>query len=170
MTGEKHPYVQLAHRTILEFVRAGKRPAPPRELVSAGQAGVFVSLKTGGRLRGCIGTINPVHENLAEEIIENAVSAATRDPRFAPVSPEELDSLDVSVDVLTPPEPVADRSDLDAARFGVIVKSRGLTGVLLPDLAGVDTVDEQLDIARKKAGIGPDENFEIYRFEVKRFR
>lgn len=170
MTGEEHPYAKLARRTIQEFVGSGKKPLPPRDMRSAGPAGVFVSLKKDGRLRGCIGTINPVHEDLAEEIIENAVSAATRDPRFSPVSADELDDLDISVDVLTPPEPVADRSELDPARFGIIVKSRGLSGVLLPDLDGVDSVEEQIEIARQKAGIDSEEKFDIYRFEVKRYR
>ena len=133
------------------------------------RAGVFVSLRKEGRLRGCIGTIGPVRGNIAEEIRENAVSAATRDPRFSPVRQEELAALEISVDVLGEPEKIRSRDQLDVKRYGVIV-SKGLRrGLLLPNLEGVDTVDEQLSIALQKAGLSPRErDFEMERFEVVR--
>ena len=133
------------------------------------KAGAFVSLKKDGQLRGCIGTFLPVTENLAQEIWRNAVSAAAEDPRFTPVRPEELGDLVYSVDVLTAPEPAASEADLDAKRYGVIVAAPdGRRGLLLPDLAGVNDVTEQVAIARKKGGIGPNEPVQLYRFEVVR--
>jgi AmmeMemoRadiSam system protein A len=135
------------------------------------KAGVFVSIhKKNGDLRGCIGTFEPQQKNVAKEVIANAVSAATRDPRFEPVSPEELDNLEYSVDVLTPPEPIKDESQLDPKKYGVIVEAGWRRGLLLPDLEGVDTVDYQIDISRQKAGIGPNEPVKLYRFEVKRYK
>jgi uncharacterized protein (TIGR00296 family) len=106
---------------------------------------------------------------VAQEVIRNAISAATRDPRFPPVRPEELDHLDVKVDVLTEPEPVQSTDQLDPKRYGVIVQCGWRRGLLLPDLEGVDTVEYQVDIARRKAGIGPQEPVQLYRFEVKRY-
>ncbi|MEQ8175857.1 MAG: AmmeMemoRadiSam system protein A [Syntrophomonadaceae bacterium] len=132
------------------------------------QAGAFVSLKKNGQLRGCIGTIQPVYDNLAEEIAANAVSAGTRDPRFMPVSPTEMDSLSCSVDVLGAAEP-CQRQDLNPKRYGVIVTSGQRRGLLLPDLEGVDTVEQQLAIALQKAGIKANEPYAIERFEVKRY-
>ncbi len=170
MTTPRHPLVELAQRTIEEFVRSGRKPRAPEGYRGGPPSGVFVSLKKSGKLRGCIGTITPATENLAQEVIENAISAAVRDSRFPPVSDEELDDLEVTVDVLTEPEPVQDESSLDEKRYGIIVKSGGKRGVLLPDLSGVDSVEKQLEIVRRKAGIGNEENFEIYRFEVKRYR
>jgi len=133
------------------------------------QAGAFVSLKKNGQLRGCIGTIQPVYENLAEEIAANAISAGTRDPRFMPVSQSEMDSLSYSVDILGEAEPCR-RQDLDPKRYGVIVTSGQRRGLLLPDLEGVDTVEQQLTIALQKAGIKANEPYAIERFEVKRYR
>jgi AmmeMemoRadiSam system protein A len=134
------------------------------------RAGTFVSLHKDGRLRGCIGTIQPVRSCVAEEIADNAISAATRDPRFSPVRPEELDSLEISVDVLSEPESISSKSELDVKRYGVIVTSGHRRGLLLPDLDGVDTVDEQLAIAKKKAGIREGEPCSLQRFEVVRHR
>jgi AmmeMemoRadiSam system protein A len=134
-----------------------------------GRAGVFVSLKKNGQLRGCIGTFEPCQENIASEIIHNAVAAGVNDPRFWPVELDEIPELDFSVDVLTPPEPVRSRDELDPKRYGVIVNNGRRTGLLLPDLDGVDTVDEQLSIACQKAGIAPDEPIHIFRFEVNRY-
>ena len=167
-----HPLVQLAKDTVESYVKEGKVPQPPRELAPEmnERAGVFVSLKIGGMLRGCIGTFEPTRPNVAEEIIANAVSSATRDPRFLPVGPEELSQLEYSVDVLTEPEPVESEADLDPKRYGVIVESGWLKGLLLPDLEGVDTVEQQLEITRAKAGISPDEPVNLYRFEVRRYR
>jgi AmmeMemoRadiSam system protein A len=136
-----------------------------------GRAGVFVSLKKGGELRGCIGTIFPVTGSTGEEVIENAVSAATRDPRFPPVTESELPDIQYSVDVLSEPEDVADTGQLDPIRYGVIVSDGLRRGLLLPDLEGVDTVEEQIRIASMKAGLAPgDPNVSIQRFEVKRYR
>lgn len=166
------PHVSLARAAIERWVRERKVLDPgPRERLPEelrGRAGAFVSLKKGGELRGCIGTFQPTRDNLAEEIVSNAISAATRDPRFHPVRPEELPELEVSVDVLSEPEPVDDVSQLDPRRYGVIVQSGSRLGLLLPDLEGVDTVEQQLDIARRKAGIGPHEPIHIYRFTVER--
>ncbi len=134
------------------------------------RAGVFVSLKVGGMLRGCIGTYEPAKANVAEEVITNAISSATRDPRFPPVTPGELADLDYSVDVLTTPEPVEGEAELDPKRYGLIVESGGRKGLLLPDLEGVDSVARQIEICRSKAGIMPHQPVQLYRFEVKRYR
>lgn len=163
-------YVELARRAIEEYVRHRRRIAPPEELVKEGRrAGAFVSIKKHGMLRGCIGTFLPTEPNLAEEIITNAISSATRDYRFPPITPQELGELEYSVDILTPPEP-ATIEELDPKRYGILVESGGRRGLLLPDLEGVETVEEQLEIARRKAGIGPDEPIKIYRFEVERHK
>ena len=130
------------------------------------RAGVFVSIHKEGRLRGCIGTILPVRECIAEEIIDNAISAASRDPRFDPIRPEELDKLEINVDVLSEPEKIESRAELDVKRYGVIVSCGSRRGLLLPDLDGVDTVDEQVSIAMKKGGISPRERITLERFEV----
>ena len=132
------------------------------------RAGTFVSLHVDGNLRGCIGTIGPVRGSVAEEIIENAVSAATRDPRFEPVTPAELHYLEYSVDVLGPTEHIDSRDQLDVKRYGVIVTRGGRRGLLLPNLDGVNDVDEQIDIAKRKAGIAAGEEVELERFEVVR--
>ncbi|MBI4824896.1 MAG: AmmeMemoRadiSam system protein A [Nitrospirae bacterium] len=167
-----HPLVKLAKETIAKYVIDREIIAPPVEppLEMKDKAGVFVSLKMHGELRGCIGTFSPTTENVAKEIIQNAISAATQDPRFPPVDPSELDEIVYSVDVLSAPEIVKNRKDLDAKRYGVIVKRGNRRGLLLPDLEGVDTVEEQLDIACRKAGISKGEEIEIYRFEVKRYK
>ena len=163
-------YVRLARHAIETIVRTGKPAERPQGLPSemAERAGVFVSLKKNGELRGCIGTFEPTAKNIAEEILQNAVSAALRDPRFPPVREEELDALVCSVDVLTEPELVGGVDDLDVKRYGVIVESRGRKGLLLPDLAGVNTVEEQLHIARQKGGIPEDASVRIWRFMVER--
>ena len=121
-----------------------------------------------GQLRGCIGTIAPTQSSLAREIVENAVSACSRDPRFDPVRPEELKWLEISVDVLGEPENIVSEKELDVKHYGVIVSSGSRRGLLLPDLDGVDTPGQQVDIARRKAGIGPKENIKLQRFEVVR--
>ena len=163
-------YVRLARHAIETIVTPGKLPERPADLPSemAERAGVFVSLKKDGELRGCIGTFAPTAKNIAEEILQNAVSAALRDPRFPPVKKEELDALVYSVDVLTEPELVAGADALDVKKYGVIVEYRARKGLLLPDLAGVDTVEEQLRIARQKGGIPEDAAIRIWRFEVTR--
>jgi AmmeMemoRadiSam system protein A len=131
---------------------------------------VFVSIHKLGGLRGCIGTFEPREDNVAEEIIANAVSSASRDPRFPPIAPEELKDLDYSVDVLTAPEPVKSQDQLDPKKYGCIVECGYRRGLLLPDLEGVDTADYQVSICRQKAGIAPDEPVNLYRFQVKRYK
>lgn len=167
-----HGLVDLARKSVEEFVRKRKviplpEPLPPE---MAEKAGVFVCLKKDGQLRGCIGTFQPCCDNIALETVRNAVSAATQDPRFPSVSEDELSSLSYSVDVLSAPEKVHDKSELDPRKFGVIVTAGQRRGLLLPDLEGVDSVEEQLRIARMKAGISPHEDVEIFRFSVKRYR
>ncbi len=171
MNAESMP-VRIA-KASLRFLMDHGRTLPefgeplPEELQKP--AGVFVSLKKQGQLRGCIGTILPMQANAAAEIIRNAVSAATADPRFPRVQPVELEQLEVSVDILGEPERIDSISKLDPRRYGVIVRRGGRSGVLLPDLEGVNTVEEQVSIACNKAGIKPDEPIEMYRFEVVRY-
>ena len=163
-------YVRLARHAIETIVHTGKNAELPQGLPPemSERAGVFVSLKKDGELRGCIGTFEPTTKNIAEEILQNAASAALRDPRFPPVKKEELDALVYSVDVLTEPELVAGADALDVKKYGVIVEYRARKGLLLPDLAGVDTVEEQLRIARQKGGIPEDAPIRIWRFTVER--
>jgi AmmeMemoRadiSam system protein A len=166
-----HRLVQLAKRTVERYVKEGK-VIKTEELTPEmrERAGVFVSIHKGGELRGCIGTFEPQRANVAEEVIANAISSATRDPRFFPITPDELEDLDYSVDVLTTPEPVKSQDQLDAKRYGVIVEAGWRKGLLLPDLEGVDSVDYQIDICRQKAGIAADEPVKLYRFEVRRYK
>jgi len=165
-----HRLVELAKQSIEEYVRRGKRLLPPRDLSPelSHRAGVFVSIKKHGSLRGCIGTFEPCANSVAEEVIRNAVAAATQDPRFRAVTIDELDDLEYSVDVLTPPEKISHISDLNPKKYGVIVVQGMKRGLLLPDLEGVGTVEEQLRIAKAKAGIWTDEDLEIFRFTVDR--
>lgn len=170
-----HPFVALAFEAVQAFVRDRRIIAPPPDLferypLAADRAGAFVCLKAYEQLRGCIGTTEPTQENLAAEIIANAIAAASRDPRFTPVRPEELDDLQITVDVLSPPEPVTDESQLDHRRYGLIVRAGLRRGVLLPDIEPINSVQEQIAIARLKAGIGPNEPADLFRFEVTRFR
>lgn len=168
---EEHPLVQLARRTIVHYVQQGLTIEPPQDLAEEmkPRAGVFVSLHRRGDLRGCIGTIEPQQANVAQEIITNAVSAATHDPRFPPLAPEELDDLEISVDVLTEPEPISSPDELDPKAYGVIVQSGARRGLLLPDLEGVDTAEQQIDIALRKAWITRGEPYSLYRFRVIRY-
>ena len=166
-----HPIVKLAKKTVESYIREGKK-LKPRKLTPEmkERAGVFVSLHKHGQLRGCIGTFEPKEKNVAEEIVANAISSSTRDPRFPPVTASELDDLEYSVDILTKPEPVADISQLDHRKYGVIVESGGKKGLLLPDLEGVDSVEEQIAICQLKAGISAGEPVKLYRFQVRRFK
>ncbi|MFN3396356.1 MAG: AmmeMemoRadiSam system protein A [Thermodesulfovibrionales bacterium] len=166
-----HPVVELAKKAVEEYVK-NKRIIPVPETLTQEmkeRAGVFVSIKKQGQLRGCIGTFMPSCRNVAEEIIRNAICSATEDPRFPPVQEDELESLSYSVDILSTPEKVKDLKELDPKRYGVIVASGGRRGLLLPNLEGVDTVEEQLRIARLKAGIFEGEKIDIFRFEVRRY-
>ncbi|MCF7890896.1 AmmeMemoRadiSam system protein A [Candidatus Bipolaricaulota bacterium] len=164
-------YVKLAKKAVQKAV-TGKEPEGIQKLkesLTDEPRGAFVTLKrTGGDLRGCIGTYTPVTESLGEEIMRNASSAALEDPRFPPVKPDELGELTISVDVLSQPE-VCDREELDPDKYGIIVEKGKRSGLLLPDLEGIDSVEEQLKVTKNKAGIPPkDDNFVIKRFEVER--
>lgn len=163
------PWVQLARESVERYVRSRTVMEVPEDVPEAlrkTRAGAFVSIHKKGRLRGCIGTIAPTRRNLAEEIIHNAVSAAARDPRFDPIRPEELKWLEIKVDVLGEPEEILSEAELDVKRYGVIVSCGSRCGLLLPDLEGVDTVEQQVSIAREKAGISPWEPVTLRRFEV----
>ena len=169
--GSEDPYVHLARKAVESYILHGKIIDVPDDLpdeLLAKRAGTFVSLKKNGQLRGCIGTIAPTTNCIAEAIIRNAISASTQDPRFDPVSPAELDELVYSVDVLGQPEDIDSPKQLDVKRYGVIVSSGHKRGLLLPDLDGVDTVEEQISIAKQKAGIRDGEDVRLQRFEVVR--
>ena len=164
-------WVSLARESLEAYViRRETIDVPqglPAELLER-RTGAFVSLHEHGQLRGCIGTIAPTTDCLAREIIQNAVSACSRDPRFMPVRREELPWLEISVDVLGEAEDISSMDQLDVKRYGVIVSRGGRRGLLLPDLDGVDTVEQQVSIARQKAGIAPNEKVSLQRFEVVR--
>lgn len=174
-TARGNPYAALARHVLEEYLETGEMPDASLlpgadEAAFREKKACFVSLKTlDGTLRGCIGTIEPACGDLAHEIAENARAAATRDPRFPHVTREELDRLVLSVDVLSTPEPVTSLRELDPGRYGVIVSKGRLRGVLLPDLPGISTVDEQLDVAMHKAGITNPEHVQVSRFTVSRY-
>ena len=150
------PYISLARQTVDTFINEGKVIKIPADLPSEmmkKRAGAFVSIHKEGNLRGCIGTILPVCDNIAEEIVSNAISASTRDPRFSPIRPDELPFLEISVDILDEPEEIDSEEELDVKRYGVIVTKGMKRGLLLPNLEGVDTIEEQVASAKQKAGI-----------------
>lgn len=158
-------YCQLARTALTHWIRHGQ--SQPDSVHYGKKAACFVSLHhADGSLRGCIGTLSPSHSDLAQEIQANAIAAGTRDPRFPSVTEEELAGLKFDVSVLDPPETIADATALDPATFGVIVSSAGRRGVLLPGLEGINTVAQQLKIARHKAGIGKSEPVQLSRFKV----
>ena len=163
--------VRLARKTIEGYVKDGTVVTPPAVIdpVLPPRAGAFVSLHIDGMLRGCIGTIEPTRATLGEEIVRNAVQAATQDPRFPPVGPEELDDLEIKVDVLHPPERIETLEELDPRVYGVITTCGWRRGLLLPDLEGVDTCEEQVAIAMNKAGIATGEPISLERFKVNRY-
>jgi AmmeMemoRadiSam system protein A len=174
-------FVRLARETVERYVREGAEPrwadmkSAPGELdalrMERRKAGTFVSLHLEGELRGCMGTIVPVCAHVGEEIIRNAVTACSQDPRFPPVEEAELPGLDVKVDVLSPFEGISSPGELDPARYGVIVEKGGRRGLLLPRLDGVDSVRQQLEIACRKAGFqwkDDDAGIKLYRFTVER--
>ena len=164
-----NPFVRLAYQSIAYYLKNNKKMNVPAALPPEfnSQAGVFVSIKKQGALRGCIGTFLPTTQNIAAEIINNAIEAATQDPRFHPIKFTELSEIDLSVDILSKPEPALAVA-LDPKKYGVIVSKGYRKGLLLPDLEGVDTVAEQLAIACRKAGINPNDDFQIQRFLVRR--
>lgn len=168
------PIVKLARQSLEHYVNFGRAMelSQVSELPDEfrGRAGAFVSIHSvDGQLRGCIGTITPTQKQVAEEVVQNAISAGTKDPRFPPVRTEELPHLVYSVDILEPPEKVSSADELDPKRYGVIVRSGPRSGLLLPDLEGVDTVEEQITIAKRKAGIREGERYELERFRVRRY-
>ena len=178
---ESSAYVRLARATIDKFVRTNKKLKFPEELpegladalpeeATKERAGAFVSVHKNGMLRGCIGTIGPVRDSIAEEIISNAISAVAHDPRFERVREDELDLLEINVDILGKPEYIDGPEGLDVKRYGVIVSSGSKRGLLLPDLEGVDTVEDQIGIAMRKGGISPSDNYRLQRFEVVRYK
>jgi AmmeMemoRadiSam system protein A len=171
LRGGEGTFARLARRNVEAYVRTGKPiklPADTDPALLSQRAGVFVSIKKDGNLRGCIGTILPTEQNVAAEILTNSVSAAARDPRFDPIGPDELDALSYSVDVLSPPEPIKSKRELDVSRYGVIVTRGHRRGLLLPNLDGVDSVEQQISVALQKAGIRADEPYALERFEVVR--
>jgi AmmeMemoRadiSam system protein A len=173
LKSEEDSYVRLARQSLETYVRGKKHLNKPIDLesdLSDSKAGVFVSLKMNGRLRGCIGTTQPRTASIADEIIQNAVSAGTKDPRFPPVEEHELPWLVYSVDVLAEPEPIDSVSQLDVKRYGVIVTSGYKCGLLLPNLESVDTPEQQVSIAMRKGNIRKDEKYSLERFEVVRHK
>ena len=164
-------YVKLARASLESYITQQKVLKIPQDLpeeMMKEKAGVFVSIHKHGKLRGCIGTIEPTRKCIAKEIIENAISASTRDPRFDPITEEELKWLEINVDVLGKPERIASRKELDVKKYGVIVSSGYRRGLLLPDIEGVDSVDQQVAIAMQKGGIREGEKYTLERFEVSR--
>lgn len=166
------PYTKLAQTTIENYLKTGKAINPPENLptkILTERAGTFVSIyKKDGALRGCVGTFLPNKENIAQEIITNAISAATKDPRFPPVTLEELPSLKISVDILSKPRPAAEK-DLEPKKYGLIVSTKdGRRGLLLPGISGVRTSGEQVAICKRKAGISEKEPVEYQIFTVER--
>ncbi|MBT3318616.1 MAG: AmmeMemoRadiSam system protein A [Clostridia bacterium] len=171
--GDEDEFVKLARLSLETYVKTREYVDVPKGLapeLTHRKAGVFVSLKMHGRLRGCIGTTSPAKDSIAQEIIANAVSSGTGDPRFDPVSADELADLVYSVDVLGEAEPISSMDELDEKRYGVIVKKGFRSGLLLPNLDGVDTPDEQVKIALQKAGIDARSKYEMQRFEVVRHK
>lgn len=172
LPNKNNEYVSLAKDTVEYYVKTGKhmnRPENLSENLLSNKAGVFVSIKKNGELRGCIGTIEPITKCIADEVINNAISACSRDYRFKPIHTDELNELKYSIDVLSPTQKVSSTNELDAKRYGVVVTNGNRHGLLLPNLEGVDTVDEQISIAMEKSGIEPSEPYNLERFEVVRY-
>lgn len=170
---QEDPFVRLARLSVETYTMTGNYPKLPSDLpeeLLTNKAGVFVSLHEFGHLRGCIGTTEPTQENVALEILANAVSASQRDPRFPPIKSDELPRLEYKVDVLFPPEPIESPKQLDPKLYGVIVENGARRGLLLPDLEGVDTVEQQIAIAKQKAQIAPSEPVHLFRFKVVRHK
>ena len=171
-------YIKLAKNTIEKYVKTGKKIEVPKDLPEefcSIRKGVFVTIyekHSSKKLRGCIGTFMPTKKNIAEEIINNAVAAAVHDCRFNPISENELENLIYEVSLLNPPEQINSVADLNAKKYGAIVKSLdGKTGLLLPNIEGVDTPEEQISIACQKAGINLRvEKIELYKFTVEKYK
>ncbi|PKM57195.1 MAG: hypothetical protein CVU98_07375 [Firmicutes bacterium HGW-Firmicutes-3] len=171
-------FVKIARGTIEHYVRTSKKISREAAMVLVEEdtlkelmnqkAGAFVSIHKEGNLRGCIGTIEAVCKDLLDEIIHNAISACSSDPRFNPIEEKELTTLEIKVDRLYPSEKIESMDDLDVKKYGVIVEEGYKRGLLLPNLEGIDTTLQQVEIAKKKAGIIKDSSFTLYRFEVER--
>ena len=166
-------YVKLAKDAVETYIKTGAAISPPDNLpkkMVTNRAGVFVSIhKKDGSLRGCIGTFLPTQKSIAHEIIKNALSSALDDPRFPPLTLKELPNLEFSVDILSKPKLVPSTYPLNPKKYGLIVSaSGGRRGLLLPDIPGVKTAEQQIEICRSKAGIGPKEKISLETFTVKR--
>lgn len=167
-----HPYIELARHAIETYLATGQTATPPDPMPAdmARPGVVFVSLhQADGKLRGCRGTIRPTEPTLAEAIIKTAIASATDDPRFQPVILGEMGSMKLKVDVLSSFEPVTELSQLNEKIYGVLIQSDQRRALLLPDIAAVDSVPRQLELVRRKAGIGSNESVELYRFSVTRY-
>jgi len=168
-----NPYIKLAKLAIETYLKEGKIISPsddlPKEMMTK-KAGVFVSIhKKDGSLRGCIGTFLPTQKSIAHEIIKNALSSALDDPRFPPLTIKELPNLEFSVDILSKPKLVPSTYPLNPKKYGLIVSaSGGRRGLLLPNIPGINTAEEQIRICKMKAGIGPGEEISLQTFTVKR--
>jgi len=167
-------YIELAKSAVENYIKEHKIISVPRDLspeLAKKRAGVFVSLHEGHDLRGCIGTYLPTRENIAEEIIYNAIAAATEDYRFSTISKKDLSKLSYEVYVLEAPELVKDFHGLDAKKYGILIKTNtGKSGLLLPDLEGINTVEEQFAAVCEKCGANPrEEKIEIFRFRATKY-
>jgi len=171
-----NPYIQLAKKAVEKYILEGKiiNPSPdlPKEMIEK-RAGTFVTIKKGNRLRGCIGTYLPTQENIAKEIIQNAISAATEDYRFEQIKPEELPFLNYSVYILSEPKQIQNISELDPKKYGILIKTLSSplkSALLLPDLEGIETPEQQIAICCQKGGIDPyNEKIIIYKFSAKKY-
>jgi AmmeMemoRadiSam system protein A len=173
-------YVLLAQRAVENYIREGKIISPPQDLPKEfleRKSAIFVTIEKDGKLKGCIGTYLPTRPNMAEEIISNAIAAATEDYRFTPIKEQELPHLSYTISVLSMPEQIRNLKELDPKKYGVIVKSFSTeepqktlkTGLLLPDLEGVDSVEKQVLIACEKAGINAKkEKIAVFRFTIEK--
>jgi AmmeMemoRadiSam system protein A len=167
-----HYFIALAKEAIKTYLSTGQVMPVPANLPACLQSpgAVFVSLYAAtGQLRGCRGTLTPTEPTLAEAIIKTAIASATDDPRFPPMILSEMNGLQIKIDVLSPAEPVTDISMLDEKVYGVIIRAGSRRAVLLPDIAAVDSVARQLEMVRRKAGIGSDEPADLFRFTVTRY-
>jgi AmmeMemoRadiSam system protein A len=166
-----HPLVELAISSVKHhLIKNEHLTCPdPLPLEMKGRAGTFVSIKKNGLLRGCIGTISPKYKNVAEEVIQNAIKAATKDSRFPSIELQEIKELTLSVDLLMEPEQIYNLSSLNVKLYGLIVSSKEKTGLMLPNLKNIKTIDQQLKTCLKKSGLKETDKYELYRFRTKRF-
>ncbi len=168
-----NPYIILAKKTVEQYIKKGEIITPNENIAKEflnQKAGVFITIEKNAQLRGCIGTYLATRKNIAEEIIYNAISAATKDNRFLPIEEKELPKLSYTVYVLGELEKVTDIRDLNPQKYGIMIESGIKKGLLLPDLKGIKTIEQQIFFCCEKAGINPEkENSTIYKFEVKKY-